>query len=95
MGICFRNPEAFIEKKKKKKPIVTIILCLCVHLKKKKKNKDFPDGPVPKIHASNAEFLGSIHDQEMDIPHATWCSQKIKNKLKKELVTDHLFCVAD
>ena len=32
------------------------------------------------IHASNAECLGLIHDQEIDIPHALWCSKKKKKK---------------
>ena len=37
------------------------------------------------LHASNAECLGSVPEQEIDIPHSMWCSQKIKNKLKKKI----------
>ena len=44
---------------------------------------DFPGGPVVKTRTSTAGGMGSIPGLGIKIPHAVWCSQKLKNKYIK------------
>ena len=37
-----------------------------------------------RLHASTARDVGSIPGWGTKIPHAMWCSQKVKKKKKKE-----------
>ena len=82
MGICFRNPEAFIKKRKIEANCYHYSVSLHSFKKKEKKIGISLMAQCLIIHASNAECLVPIHDQEIDIPHATCCSQKIKKKKK-------------
>ena len=55
---------------------------------------DFPGDPVVKTLPSNAGDTGSITGQGPKVPHASRCSQKLKN-IKKEELQQHvsvMFC---